>query len=219
MIELRKLTKSFRTRSGRKYVFRDVDARLPDGVNVAILGRNGAGKSTLMRILGGTDHPDSGEVRTDRSISWPLGLTGGFQGSLSGRENTRFVSRVYGASDDDIRERVDFVHGFSELGDYFDMPVKTYSNGMRARLGFALSMAFQFDVYLVDEITAVGDDAFKKKCTQAFRDLRGRASVIMASHSVQTIRQQCDAGIVVGGGQAMFFERLEDAIRNYQRAA
>lgn len=195
MIELRNLTKSYRTQTGRNYVLRDVNLQLPDGANIGILGRNGAGKSTLIRMLGAIEPPDHGEVITDKAISWPLALAGGFQGSLSGRDNVKFACRVHGAEEDELRDRIAFIREFSELGDYFDMPVKTYSSGTRSRLGFALSMAFEFEVYLVDEITAVGDQRFKQKCTQAFKALRGRSSVIMVSHSMDSLRRECDRGL------------------------
>ncbi len=216
MIELHKLTKSYRTNAGRKYVLQDVNLCLPEGANIGILGRNGAGKSTLIRMLGGIEPPDSGEIVTDKNISWPLALTGGFQGSLSGRDNVKFVCRVNGLRNEELRSRVASIHEFSEIGDYFDMPVKTYSSGMRSRLGFALSMAFEFDVYLVDEITAVGDQRFKQKCTRAFKRLRGRSSVIMVSHSMNSLRNECDIGIVLKDGQACLFNTIEQAIEAYQ---
>ncbi len=216
MIELRNLSKSYRTNAGRNYVLRDVNLNLPEGMNVGILGRNGAGKSTLIRMLGGIEPPDSGEIVTNKRISWPLALMGGFQGSLSGRDNVKFVCRVHGATGKELRRRMDFVHEFSEIGDYFEMPVKTYSSGMRSRLGFALSMAFDFEVYLVDEITAVGDQCFKQKCTQAFKQLRGRSSLIMVSHSMNSLRNECDIGIVLKEGEALMFDSIDKAIEAYQ---
>lgn len=216
MIELRNVTKSYRTRKGRHCVLKDLSLRLPSALNIGILGRNGAGKSTLLRIIGGIDYPDTGEVIADESISWPLALTGGFQGSMSGRENAKFVCRVYGSTEDELYRRIAFVHEFSELGDYFDMPVKTYSSGMRGRLGFALSIGFGFDVYLVDEVTAVGDQAFRRKCAQAFRALRGRSSLIMVSHNVDTLRRTCDIGLLLRDGQAEIYDRIDDAIRAYR---
>lgn len=129
--------------------------------SIALIGHNGAGKSTLLKMIGGIDRPDSGKIITNKTISWPVGLAGGFQGSLTGRENVKFVARLY-VKKENVNNIVDFVRDFSELGKYFDMPIKTYSSGMRARLGFGLSMAFKFDYYLVDEITAVGDAKFKK---------------------------------------------------------
>ena len=171
MIKIENLTKSYRTSQGRHYVFKDLNVELPTGKSVALIGRNGAGKSTLLRMIGGIDRPDSGNIITDKSISWPVGLSGGFQGSLTGRENVKFVARLY-AEKHELREKIDFVEDFAELGKYFDMPIKTYSSGMRSRLGFGLSMAFHFDYYLVDEVTAVGDARFKKKCADLFGEIR-----------------------------------------------
>jgi capsular polysaccharide transport system ATP-binding protein len=217
MITLREVTKSYRTHRGRNYVLRNVDLHLPEGVNLGILGRNGAGKSTLIRMLGGIEPPDSGEIVTDKAISWPLALLSGFQGSLSGRDNVKFACRIHGARDEELRRRIAFIQEFSELGDYFDMPVKTYSSGMRSRLGFALSMAFEFDVYLVDEITSVGDRSFKQKCTQAFDALRGRSSVVMVSHSMDALRRQCDMGLVLHDGQVQLFDTIQGAIDAYNK--
>ena len=218
MIKVVNLTKSYRTRQGRRYVFRDLDLTFPEGRNIALLGKNGAGKSTLMRILGGTDYPDRGEVLTDKVLSWPLALAGGFQGSLSGKDNVKFVCRTYG-SEDELAEKLAFVHEFSELGDYFFEPLKSYSSGMRSRLAFALSLAFKFDVYLVDEVTAVGDQQFKQKARKAFEDLKGKASLIMVSHDMQTLRAHCDSAIYLENGVATFFEELDPAIKRYRGVA
>ncbi len=215
MIEMVNLTKSYRTRAGRKYVFRDLSMTFPEGRNIALLGKNGAGKSTLMRILGGTDYPDRGEVFTEKMVSWPLALSGGFQGSLSGKDNVKFVCRTYG-TEAELKEKVEFVREFSELGDYFYEPIKSYSSGMRSRLAFALSLAFEFDIYLVDEVTAVGDQQFKRKAKKAFEDLKGRASLIMVSHDMQTLRTHCDAAVYLEDGGVTFYDELELAIRRYQ---
>ncbi len=215
MIRLDNITKSYRMREGRRYVFRDLSMEFPVGKNVALLGKNGAGKSTLMRLLGGTDFPDRGEIETDQVLSWPLALTGGFQGSLSGKDNVKFVCRAYGA-DDELEERLNFVHKFSELGDYFYEPVKSYSSGMRSRLAFALSLAFDFDVYLVDEVTAVGDQSFRRKAKRAFEELKDRATLIMVSHDMQTLRQHCDVAVFLEQGKVTWFDDLEEAIARYQ---
>lgn len=215
MIELRNLTKSYRTRYGRHYVFRDLNVTIPTKANVALLGRNGAGKSTLMRILGGIDYPDRGKVVSDVSISWPLALSGGFQGSLTGRENAKFVCRIYG-KEAELNSKLAFIKEFSGIEDYFEEPVKSYSSGMKARVAFALSMAFEFDVYLVDEITAVGDQDFKKKSQKAFDSMRERAGVVMVSHNMATLKQQCDMAILLENSTAKVFEDIEEGIAYYQ---
>ena len=134
MIRIENISKSYATPKGRHYVFKNLSIDLPSGKSVALIGRNGAGKSTLLRMIGGIDRPDSGRIITDKTISWPVGLAGGFQGSLTGRENVKFVARLY-ATKNEFKDKVSFVEEFSELGKYFDMPIKTYSSGMRSRLG------------------------------------------------------------------------------------
>jgi len=215
MIELRNLSKSYRTRAGRHYVFRDLNVTIPTKANVALLGRNGAGKSTLMRILGGIDYPDQGEVVSDVSISWPLALSGGFQGSLTGRENAKFVCRIYG-KEAELDQKLAFIKEFSGIEEYFEEPVKSYSSGMKSRVAFALSMAFEFDVYLVDEITAVGDQDFRDKSQKAFNTIRERAGVVMVSHNMNTLKQQCDMAILLENSSATVFTDIEKAIDCYQ---
>ncbi|MGK3126528.1 ABC transporter ATP-binding protein [Candidatus Pantoea formicae] len=196
MIKIENLTKSYRTPQGRHYVFKDLNVEIPSGKSVALIGRNGAGKSTLLRMIGGIDRPDSGSITTDKTISWPVGLSGGFQGSLTGRENVKFVARLY-AKQEELKEKVAFVEEFAELGKYFDMPIKTYSSGMKSRLGFGLSMAFEFDYYLVDEITAVGDANFKKKCSNIFKEKSQRSNILMVSHSLNSLKEHCDLAIYI----------------------
>ncbi len=188
MIKIENLTKSYRTPTGRHYVFKDLNLEIPSGKSVAFIGRNGAGKSTLLRMIGGIDRPDSGKIITNKTISWPVGLAGGFQGSLTGRENVKFVARLY-AKQEELKEKIEFVEEFAELGKYFDMPIKTYSSGMRSRLGFGLSMAFKFDYYIVDEVTAVGDARFKEKCAQLFKERHKESSFLMVSHSLNSLKE------------------------------
>ncbi|HAN4429048.1 TPA: ABC transporter ATP-binding protein, partial [Escherichia coli] len=195
MIAIENLTKSYKTQNGRHYVLKDVNLLFPEGKSIAFIGHNGAGKSTLLRIIGGIDRPDKGRIVTDKTISWPVGLSGGFQGSLTGRENVKFVARLY-SKNNELRDKIDFVKDFSELGKYFDMPIKTYSSGMRSRLGFGLSMAFDFDYYLVDEITAVGDARFKKKCIDLFNQKRDKSNLLMVSHNLNSLADYCDHAIL-----------------------
>ncbi|HBD2037182.1 TPA: ABC transporter ATP-binding protein, partial [Escherichia coli] len=194
---------SYRTPHGRHYVFKDLNVEFPEGKSVALLGRNGAGKSTLLRIIGGIDKPDYGAVITNRSISWPVGLSGGFQGSLTGRENVKFVARLY-AKQGDLKNKVAFVEEFSELGMYFDMPIKSYSSGMKSRLGFGLSMAFEFDYYLVDEITSVGDARFREKCAEIFKSRHSESNFLMVSHNLNSIREFCDVAIFLGRNNEVY---------------
>ncbi len=215
MIHLQQVTKSYPSRIGRQYVIRNVTCTLPAHKNIAILGRNGAGKSTLLRLLGRIDFPDKGSITINRRVSWPLGLASGFQGSMTGRENCRFVSRIHGR--EDFKEIEAFVQEFSELGKKFDVPIKTLSGGQKARIAFGMSMAFDFDVYLLDEITSVGDPAFRKKASAMLDTKRSKANVIMVSHSPDQLRQfGCEIGIIVFEGQMAIFQDIEEALYVYQ---
>lgn len=217
MIEVKNLTKSYlHHKGGRKYVFRDLSFTIPTDRNVAIIGRNGAGKSTLMNLLAKVDTPDSGEIITDKSISWPVGLSGGFQGSLSARENVKFIARTQGFRGDALREKVRFVEEFAEIEEYFDLPVKTYSSGMRGRVAFGLSLAFEFDYYLVDEAMSVGDAHFKKKASDAFKDKVGKANIILVTHGMTQVRTMCDLVLVLHGGKATLYDDVEEGIKVYQ---
>jgi len=215
MIELDRITKAYPTRSGSNVVLDRVSFSFPPRTNIGILGKNGAGKSTLLRIIAGTEQADSGEVRRLGTVSWPIGFAGGFNGSLSGEENCRFVARIYGA---DLDEVVGFTMDFAELGEYFYMPVKTYSSGMRARLAFGLSMAIEFDAYLVDEVTAVGDANFQEKCRKAFAERSGRSSVIIVSHQMATVRDYCERCAVLIGGKLRSFDSVDAAQAAYEAA-
>lgn len=215
MIKIENLTKSYRTPQGRHFVFKNLNLELPSGKSVALIGRNGAGKSTLLRMIGGIDRPDSGRIVTDKTISWPVGLSGGFQGSLTGRENVKFVARLY-AKKEELKEKIEFVEDFAELGKYFDMPIKTYSSGMKSRLGFGLSMAFKFDYYLVDEVTAVGDARFKQKCADLFNSRHKEASFLMVSHSLNSLKEYCDVAILLGmNHHSVIYGNVNDAVNEY----
>ena len=216
MIKIENLTKSYRTPTGRHYVFKDLNIEIPSGKSVAFIGRNGAGKSTLLRMIGGIDRPDSGKIITNKTISWPVGLAGGFQGSLTGRENVKFVARLY-AKQEELKEKIEFVEEFAELGKYFDMPIKTYSSGMRSRLGFGSSMAFKFDYYIVDEVTAVGDARFKEKCAQLFKERHKESSFLMVSHSLNSLKEFCDVAIVFKNSYIIgYYENVQSGIDEYK---
>ncbi|WP_136808920.1 ABC transporter ATP-binding protein [Desulfosediminicola flagellatus] len=216
MIQLTNVTKSYPTKLGRQYVIRNVTCTLPSARNIAILGRNGAGKSTLLKLLGGIDFPDRGEITTNKRISWPLGLSSGFQGSMTGRENCRFVCRIHGQRN--FKEMESFVQDFSDLGVKFDLPIKTLSSGQKARIAFGMSMAFDFDIYLLDEITSVGDPTFRKKARALLEYKRKNANIIMVSHAAKQLRQfDCNLGIVVNEGKMVVYDDLEEAISIYQK--
>ena len=217
MIEIRNLYKRYHGPFGGDWVLKDINLTIPQGVSVGLIGRNGAGKSTLLRLIGGMDTPDRGSVTRAGKVSWPIGLVGGFQGSMTGRQNVKFVGRVHGGNQH-IDSIIQQVQQFAELGPAFDKPLKTYSSGMRSRLAFGLSLAFDFDVYLSDEATSVGDAAFKQKATEAFRARVGSASLIMVSHSIGILKDLCQAGIWLNDGKAIWYDKLEDAIRDYHQS-
>lgn len=215
MIEVRHISKAYPMRHGMNQVLDDVSLTFVTGENMGILGRNGSGKSTLLRILAGIEQPDRGVVIRHKRVSWPIGFAGGFNGNLTGEENTRFVARIYGA---DVRRITRDAYDFSELREYFFMPVRTYSTGMKSRLAFALSMAIDFSVYLIDEVTAVGDKPFQDKCRNAFRERRERSSLILVSHNLNTIKQFCDKCAVLIDGQLQVCATIDEAEQRYQAA-
>jgi len=216
MFEVRNVTKSYWTPRGRRYVFRNLTLEIPPERNIGLIGRNGAGKTTLMRLLGGVDKPDSGRIVTDKSVSWPVGLGGGFQGSLSGRDNVKFVCRVYGAVGVEMRSKIKYVQEFADIGRWFDEPVRSYSSGMRSRLAFGLSMAFDFDYYLIDEIMSVGDAHFKRKSAEVFAEKMKRSNIILVSHSMPDIRRLCNLVLLVENGAVRIFEDVVEGIKAYQ---
>ncbi|HVC54737.1 MAG TPA: ABC transporter ATP-binding protein [Stellaceae bacterium] len=214
MIALDRVAKAYATAGGRKIVLDDASVAFAPGHNFGILGANGAGKSTLIRLLAGSELPDRGSIRRDARVSFPLGFGGTFHGALSGRENVAFVARVYGAA---VRSTIRFVDEFAELGEYFDMPVQTYSAGMQARLAFGTCLAIDFDVFLIDEITEIGDERFRRKCAAAFRERLRRSDIILATHNSHTIRQYCDKAAILAGGRLQLFDDVASAFECYRR--
>lgn len=213
MIECEHITKSYPMGHARKHVLTGLDLQIRRGEHIGLLGRNGAGKTTLIKLLGGVEMPTSGAVRRHMSVSWPLGFGGGFQGSLTGYDNARFISRIYGH---DYREIRDFVQDFTELGVQLKMPVKTYSSGMRARLAFALSLAIEFDCYLIDEIIMVGDANFHHKCHYELFEKRGDRALVLASHSPDLIREFCDRAVVLHEGKGTVYTDVNEALAVYE---
>ena len=215
MIVLDRVHKSYRTREGVQVVLRDASLTIPEGRCLGILGANGSGKSTLIRLLAGTEQPDAGRIlRGAANVSFPLGFGGTMHPKLTGLENVLFLARLYGV---DECEASAFVEDFAELGVYFRMPVGSYSSGMRARLAFGACLAIQFDVYLIDEVTSVGDARFRVKCLEAFRKRMDRADVIMVTHDYETMRAYCDTGVVLRDAELTLFDDLESAIADHAR--
>ncbi|WP_299497007.1 ABC transporter ATP-binding protein [uncultured Shewanella sp.] len=216
MIYFEQLSKYFRTKNGRHYVLKNVSLALPTNKNIAILGPNGVGKSTLIRLLGGADNPNTGTIHSPLNISWPLGLQGGLQGSMSARENVRFVARIHGYKN--TRPIENKVEEFAEIGQFFDEPVKHYSSGMRSRITFGLTMAFDFDfdILLIDELGAVGDANFKKKSEALLAKKYAQTKLIMVNHSLSELKQHCQAGLVIKHHKLIYFDTLSEAIKEYQ---
>lgn len=213
MIEFWNVAKSYRTKRTRKVILSDFTGVFPRGRNIGLLGRNGVGKSTLIRMIAGAEYPDRGKIKRNVRISFPLGLVG-FKGTLTGRENCRFVARIYGL---DVRAVERFVADFCELGKYFDMPVATYSSGMRSKLTFAISMAADFECYLLDEVLSVSDFALRARATALFEEKRKGASLILVSHSSREISKLCDMGAIMVDGTLRMFEDVNDAVAEYER--
>ncbi len=213
MIEFRDVSKHYLTPTSRKVIVDRLSLRLPAGSKVGLLGRNGAGKTTLLAMVAGTAPPASGEIRRKGAISWPLGFGVSFHPDLTGKQNARFVARIYGVDTDAL---VDYVADFAEIGEFMNMPVRSYSSGMKARLAFGMAMGMEFDWYLVDEITAVGDSRFRRKSLAVFKSRLKDAGLLMVSHNTGTIRDYCTSGLVIENGRAEFFPDVREAIARHE---
>ena len=212
MISVEQVSKQYHTRNGLRTVLNNISFELKKGEKVGILGRNGAGKSTLIRLMSGVEPPTSGEIKRSMSISWPLAFSGAFQGSLTGMDNLRFICRIYDVDIDYVKA---FTEDFSELGQYLYEPVKSYSSGMTARLAFALSLAVEFDCYLIDEVIAVGDARFSDKCRYELFEKRKDRSIILVSHSPSAMKQYCDNAMVLEAGHLYQFDNMDEAYKYY----
>ena len=213
MIRLENVSKTFHLEGKHKTVLRQANITLPDRTSVALIGRNGAGKSTLLQMISGNVPPDEGRIVSDGRISWPVGFAGSFHGDLSGAQNCRFIARIYGV---DTEALVRFAEDFAEIGDHFHLPFRTYSSGMRSRLAFGVSMGIRFDTYLVDEVTAVGDAAFKVKSESLFRARMEQAGGIVVSHSMGQLKKLCTAGMVLENGYLDYYDDIRQAVEHYE---
>ena len=213
-IELVNVSKTFTTLGRRRTVFRNFNLLIPKGLNLGVIGANGAGKSTLLSLLAGGLHPDSGKIRRNMSVSWPIGYGGGVSLNVSGIVNCRFLARLYGK---DPQQIVDFVTDFTELGEYMTWPVKTYSSGMRSRLNFALSMAIDFDCTLVDEGMGAGDQFFRTKAEALIEERRKRSSFVLVTHNLPEVVAQCDKVLVLGGSEPELCDDVEERVKQYIR--
>src|SRR5882757_1826757 len=213
MLAIEHLSKVYATRHGSREVLSDINFQLGRGENIGILGRNGAGKSTLIRLISGAERPTSGRIVRGMSVSWPLAFGGAFQTHLTGLDNLKFVCRVYGV---DYKPLVPFVEEFTELGIYFREPVLHYSHGMLTRLAFALSMAIEFDCFLIDEAMVVGDARFHERCLYELFEKRKDRAFILVSHDANTVKKYCENAVVLLDGRLHSFSNVEAAYEFYQ---
>lgn len=219
MIELIDVHKRYRTPFGfGPWVLKNLNLIIPAKTSVGLIGVNGAGKSTLLRMLGGIDYPNKGAIHRNCRISWPMGSGGGLKGSLTGRQNAKFISRIF-VEEKNINDRLKFIEDFADIGAAFNQPTSTYSSGMKSRLLFGMSLAFDFDIYISDEVTAAGDENFKAKAQKAFKELSSRSGLIMVSHSLSTLKSYCNSGIWLDQGKATWFNNIDDAIYSYQQSS
>lgn len=214
MIHLIDISKHFDTDIGRKQVLYETRLTIPTDKRVGVLGRNGAGKTTLLNMIAGVDRPSTGMIVRDAKLSWPLGYAGGFHGDLTARENIAFVARLYESNYDEIFEKAE---AFAEIGDYVDMPVRTYSSGMKSRLAFGLSLAIDFECYLIDESIGAGDRFFRQKSRKIFLEQSKGAGMLLVSHNESTVREYCEIGMVLYEGVLVPFGDIDEAIDFYTR--
>lgn len=204
--------KVYETQTGPKEVLTDINFVVRPAQKLAVMGRNGAGKSTLVKIIGGVERPTRGKIRRGMTMSWPLAFSGGFEPAMTGYDNIRFIARIYKQPFKDFIARVD---DFAELGQNLLLPVKYYSSGMRARLAFALTLAIDFDCYLIDEVISVGDQRFHQKCHDALFNARHQAAMILVSHDTGIIREFCSSALVLKNGYGREISDLDLAISIY----
>lgn len=215
MIEIKNLHKAYKVGTNTKHIAQGVSLKIPLGSSVGIFGRNGAGKSTLLRMIAGLERADRGTITTMGSVSWPVGFAGSFHPDLTGAQNVKFVARLYGV---DTGELTEFVRNFAELDVHFEAPFRTYSAGMKARLGFGLSMGIYFGTYLIDEVAAVGDEAFRKKSSAYLKQRVKSSSAIIVSHSMGLLKDLCNCGIVLINGHAKYYADIDEAINVHKSA-
>lgn len=214
MIELTDIKKQYKLGAGKLTVFDNVNLTINPGERIGVMGRNGAGKSTLARIISGAEKPTAGFVTRNMTVSWPLALNGGFHPRMTGADNLRFICRVYGV---DFEPRMDFVKDFSELGPFLYEPTGTYSSGMRARLAFAISMVIDFDCYLIDEVTAVGDERFRKRCNEELFEKRADRSMVLISHNRRYLEEVCNRFLLLHEGRLEEYPSFRTVYHEYKK--
>lgn len=216
MIIANNITKFYSIHGKRHLIFENLSLKLSPGDRLGLMGPNGAGKSTLLRLLCGVEYPNLGEISRTSTISWPVGLANGFIATLTGRENIKFICRLFSRRGNVQQQQINFVRDFAELGEYFDMPVNTYSSGMTSRLALGMSLAFDFDFYVVDEGFAVGDASFRQKSLSTFREKMHNKGMIIVSHDIATIKEYCNQGVYLNGGKLIHSYNVDEIIALYQ---
>lgn len=214
MIVFEDVSKTYHIRKFEKQVFSHLSFTIKPGESLGICGANGAGKSTLMRLIAGIESPTTGRITRRMSTSWPIGYASCFQPALTGADNARFIARIYGQDEDML---CDYVEDFAQLGPYFHQPVYAYSAGMNARLAFGVSLAINFECYLIDEVTGAGDERFRQRCEEALMQRRETGSLVMISHDPNALLQYCDRGAVLYGGALTFFDTVAEATEVHHR--
>lgn len=213
MIELQNISKRFHSAQGVHEVFSNLTLKLPAGRSLGLLGKNGAGKSTLLQIIAGNMQPSSGRVVRTGIVSWPIGAANSLHPEMTGLQNTRFLARLYGVDTDSL---VEYVRAFADIGKYFNMPLRTYSGGMKSRLSFGIAMGIPFDTYLIDEVTSTGDKSFKARSKAVFKGRMAHSDAIMISHSMSEMLNFCDSGLVLHEGQIEYFDDIKDAVARHE---
>ncbi len=198
LIKRKKLTTSFDA-------LNDVSAVIREGESVALFGHNGSGKSTLLKLISGVLRPDAGQVLTRGRVAGLIEVGAGFHPDLSGRENIYLNAAILGMEKKEIDARFDEIVAFSEIEQFIDTEVKHYSSGMFVRLAFAVAIHTTLDVLLVDEVLAVGDEPFQKKCLDKIRELQGQGkTIVVVSHALDTAANLCPRGILLEKGRVVF---------------
>ncbi|WP_103256363.1 ABC transporter ATP-binding protein [Tabrizicola aquatica] len=217
MIEFQQVSKSYWTGTQRKVILDRASFRVDLGQSMGILAPNGAGKTTIINMMAGLEKPDEGTIRKTSRVSFPLGFMGGVNNKHTAKENCRYIARLYGLDPDYVESFCRWVCG---LGEYFDMPLSTYSSGMRSRFSFALLLSIEFDIYLIDEgMPATSDVEFNRKAGNLLKERLLKATVVIVSHSPQTLQRFCNSAAVLRNGQLYHFDTLEEAKRLYDYTA
>ena len=219
MIEVKNLSKYYYHNQEKICIFKDVSFQIYGKQSLALIGGNGAGKSTLLRLLSGVDLPDSGEIITNSSISWPIGSRDGFHPLMSARQNVLFTCRLFlGKNKKEINKKVLFIEQFADIGDFFDRPFKFYSAGMKARVAFALSMAFDFDFYLIDEMTSAGDISFRERSAILMEQKLKNSNFIMVDHNLKSLLKYCDKALLIKDNSIKLYNNINEAIKLHKQS-